>query len=198
MMEERAEGIVLRSLDYKERERIITVLTKEMGIISLIAKRMTQGRSHLVALTTPFTHAEFLFRKGRSELMPLIDGTLLSEHRELRSSYASLQSAGQLLQMILLSQFPGKPAPALYALLLAYLGHLPTSKNRAGLASSFFLKLLKHEGLFPIENPGFSPTEWETVQILVATTSFAKLRELPVAEPLCAKIQKFCERVIKG
>ena len=85
MHEEKTEGIVLRSQDYKERHRIITLFTP-LGLISLIVKGISRKNSHLLTLTTPFSHGEYIYRQGRSDLFRFHDGAVLDDHFDLRQS----------------------------------------------------------------------------------------------------------------
>ena len=190
MIAEKAEGIVLRSLEYKDQQRIITLFTKEEGIISLIVKRISSRRSNLLALTTPFTRGEYLYRKGRSELMPFEDATLLDEHLELRNRFESLQAGGELIQAISASQMPGKAAPILYSLFNAYLKQIPHFPEPDTAICSFLLKLLKHEGLIAWDHLSpFKEEEWELVKQLLMITSFNQLREYKLPPSFSDKVR---------
>jgi len=166
----KAEGIVLKTLDYKESERIITLFTPHEGIISVIVKRLSKKKPHLINLTSPLCRAEVLYRRGKSDLCLFLDGTILDLNLPLRKSYSTLQLGGKMLRAISLSQFPGKPAPLLYKLLLFYLKELPDFPDPEILWASFQLKLLKHEGLLFISktcakcqrNPAISLDEGES------------------------------------
>jgi len=151
MREEKTEGIVLRALDYKDRQKIITVFTVECGLISLIVKGISRRALRLLALTSPFCRAEFHFARGRSDLYRFIDGTVLDENLSLRQKYSFLETAGRLAHAVLRSQLPGKPSPALYALFSAYLKQAPLFEQHQTLTTSFLLKMLKHEGLISLE-----------------------------------------------
>ncbi len=179
MREERAEGIVLKTFDYKENERIITIFTPEEGVITLIVKHIKNQNK--IALTTPFCQAEFLFIKGKSDLFKLQDGTILNDHHFLRASLAHIQAAAEMVKLILKSQLPGKPAPKLYALLLAYLSHLPHFEDTSSLIGSFYLKLLTHEGLLSWESSPVFPfqvtdIEWDVLKQLALTRSFKEMQ----------------------
>lgn len=150
MGEERGEGIILKSTDYKESNRILSIFTPHAGIISVIVKRISKKKPTLINLTSPLCRAEFVYRKGRSQLYSFIDGTILDLHLPLRHSYKHLQTAGNMLSAIATTQFPEKPVPVLYHLLLSYLKKLPTFSKPEVLFASFKLKLLKHEGLLSI------------------------------------------------
>lgn len=204
--EEKAQGVVLRAFDYKDRQRIITLFTQEAGVISLIIKGISKKSYRTLALSTPLSEVEVLFTKGRSELFRFVDGTLLNEHLFLRQQYAFLQTAGVLAQAILQSQLPGKPSPALYQLFLAFLKQVPNFKNPLALLCSFRLKLLKHEGLIALSaqcahcsaNPAyfllhgetvcaahetpdalrFTPEEWEVLSLLENAPQFSTLHSI--------------------
>lgn len=192
MKEERAEGIVLKTFDYKDNERISTVLTKDEGVITLIAKGIKYNNK--ISLTTPFCQAEFLFIKGKSELFKLQDGTIINDHSFLRNSLLHLQAAADMVKHILKSQLPGKPAPQLYNLLLAYLNKLPFFKDTTPLTCSFYLKLLTHEGVLSWDNPQVFPLsvtdeEWRVLQNLALIRSFKEMQKISLTYELKEKLK---------
>jgi DNA repair protein RecO (recombination protein O) len=209
------EGIVLRSLEYKERQRILTVFTEQFGLISLIVKGLSKRKHHLLAIATPFSQSAFVLRRQRSELFNFLDGTLLDEHLSLRGSFAHLQAAGHLGQAILRSQLPEKAAPALYALFASYLKQIPHLTDPTPLILSFQLKLWKHEGLLELSDQcscceatpthlqegesvcplhakphaqSFSVKEWSTLKELLYVRSFQQLQNIPASPNLIEKI----------
>ncbi len=146
-LEEKHEGLVVKSIDFKDRQKIITIFTPTRGLISLIVKGITRTRPHLLTLTSPFTQAEFHFSVRRSDLYLLRDGTPLETHHNLRENLTTLTAATSLLKALTGSQLPGKPAPALYQLTLAYLKHLPSFSTPTALTASYHMKLLKNFSL---------------------------------------------------
>lgn len=166
MSEKRVEGIVLKSIPFKESDRILSVFTPNRGIISLFVKRLSKSRPSMVNLTSPLCRGEFVFRKGRSDLYRFIDGTIVDLHLSLRRSYKHLQCAGKMLNAILTSQMPGKSAPALYALLVTYLKHLSDFPDPEVLWASFQLKLLKHEGLLALDETCLSCSKEKASRIV--------------------------------
>lgn len=150
MDETQSEGIVLRSLDYKERQRIVTVFTPDAGLISIIFPYLSRRAPRLLTLSSPFCLAEFIYQKGKSDLFKFKDGTILDDMHALRLSFEHLQTAGELAQAILHSQMPGKPSPLLYALFSAYMKQVSHFESPSMLTASFYLKVLKHEGLIAL------------------------------------------------
>ncbi|MFS8563609.1 MAG: DNA repair protein RecO [Rhabdochlamydiaceae bacterium] len=192
MKEERAEGIVLKTFDYKENERIVTVFTSHEGVIALIAKHIKNQNK--IALTTPFCQAEFLFTKGKSDLCKLQDGTILNDHHFLRRSLPHLQAAAEMVKIVLKSQLPGKPAPQLYALLLACLSQLAHFTDTFTLIGSFYLKLLMHEGLLSWESSHLFPftvtdIEWNSLKQLALTRSFKEMHSMSLTPALIDKLK---------
>lgn len=149
MHTEKTEGIVLRSQDYQERHRIITLFTPA-GLLSLIVKSISRKNARLLALTSVFSHAEYLLRPSSNSLHTFADGTLIDEHLPLRQKLSSIQAAATLTQTILSTQLPEKPAPALFLLYKTYLKQIPIFEDPSPLLSSFLLKLLSHEGLLSL------------------------------------------------
>jgi DNA repair protein RecO (recombination protein O) len=218
MHEEKTEGIVLRSQDYQEHHRIITLFSPQ-GLISLIVKGISRKNARLLTLTTPFSHGEYIYRQGQSELFRFYDGTIFDDHLNLRQHLQSLQAAGALANAILASQMIGKPAPMLYALYKSFHKQICTFDNPEPLLASFYLKLLKHEGLFFLSlhcascgeniaqtlNNGeslcsrhagqgatsFSSSEWELLLSLESVQQFSTLRSYRLPLSLLKKIQDF-------
>jgi DNA repair protein RecO (recombination protein O) len=223
MHEEKTEGIVLRSQDYQERHRIITLFSPQ-GLISLIVKGISHKNARLLTLTTPFSYGEYIYRQGRSDLFHFYDGTVLDDHFDLRQNLRSLQTAGALANAILSSQMTGKPAPALFVLYKSYHKQICSFDDSSPLLASFYLKLLKHEGLLSIslhcascktgsaqilhngesfcsQHAGqsaisFSSLEWKTLLSLESAQQFSTLRSLDLSPLFLRKVQTlFLSRV---
>ncbi len=192
-IEETHEGLVLRSLDYKDRQKIITLFTPNRGVISLIVKGITRKKNHLLTLTSPFTRAEYHFFIGRTDLYTFRDGTPLKTHQHLRSNLSHIASATDIAKALLASQLPGKPAPALYALTLAYLEHLSSFTDPTPLTTSYLLKLLKHDGLLCINHlpRTFTSEEKNLLVQLSEARMMTTLRQTSIPHLLLEKTHRF-------
>lgn len=204
MREEKQEGIVLRSLDFKDREKIITLFTKERGLVSLIVKGITKKKSHLLTLTSPFTHGEYHYSIRRSDLYPFKDGTPITTHHTLRKSLAHIETATTIARSLLSSQLPGKAAPALYRLTLAYLKIVPEIEDPLALSTSFFLKLLLHDGHLTTmptcslhsHTDRFSAAEWLILSQLATARTIAALNIPSVHPELHLKTKQVFEEIM--
>ena len=148
---EKVEGVVLKYIPFKERDRIVSLLTPDRGLLSLYVKEVSKTNPFLINLTSPLCRGEFVFKKGRSDLCSFTDGAILDLHIPIRSSFLSLHYSGKMIQGIVKTQASGKNAQRIYRLFLAYLKQLPQSMHPETLWASFELKLLKDEGLLAIE-----------------------------------------------
>ncbi|WP_219836310.1 DNA repair protein RecO [Paenibacillus sp. R14(2021)] len=95
-MQYRVEGIVIRSMDYGEGNKIITLLTNTHGKIAVIVRGAKKVRSRHGSLSQLFTYGEYLFFRN-SGLGTLTHGEIIESHHVLReqleltaySSYAA-------------------------------------------------------------------------------------------------------------
>lgn len=58
-------GIILRSVDYKEKDKLLTVATQE-GIITVLARGVRSASSKLKAFTAVLTFGEFCVQEGKA------------------------------------------------------------------------------------------------------------------------------------
>ncbi|MGB6607432.1 MAG: DNA repair protein RecO [Atribacterota bacterium] len=62
----KTEGIVLKSMEYQEADKIVTIFTKDYGKITAIAKGVRKIKSKFGSSLEILTHSIFLFYKGRN------------------------------------------------------------------------------------------------------------------------------------
>ena len=62
----KTEGIVLKSMEYEEADKIFTIYTKDYGKITAIAKGVRKTKSKFGSSLEILTHSNFLIYKGRN------------------------------------------------------------------------------------------------------------------------------------
>ncbi len=216
MSHEKTEGIVLKSLPFQDSKKIITLFSLDFGIITLITKKISSKNVSLIQLLTPLSIGEYAFRKGKSDLYSLLDGSLIDTHSKYRDSYDKIVVGANLIRSVSKTQMHGNSAPKLFILLKRYLQKLPEVKKPQNLLCSFYLKLLLHDGIvIPLQNCSkckqaasclfygeslcitcapehslrFTTEEWQTLYALTYTTKFSLLDGLDIAETLRKKIE---------
>jgi DNA repair protein RecO (recombination protein O) len=142
------EGITLKSVNFRDYDRIITVFTYRFGLVKFIVRGGCRPKNNLHILTLPITRGDFIYSLGKNEIHKIHEGSLINAHLTIRRSGALLEAASQMIQLVWKYQLPEKPSPKLYELLLFCLGKLPFVKDPKVMVALFRLKQLKHDGLF--------------------------------------------------
>ncbi|TXL68003.1 DNA repair protein RecO [Cerasibacillus terrae] len=63
-MLEKMEGIILKTQDFKETHKIVTIFSKRIGKFSAIARGAKKPKSRMAAVTQPFIYGDFLVYLG--------------------------------------------------------------------------------------------------------------------------------------
>ena len=78
----RTEGVILHaSLNFRDYDQILTVFTPDEGIVKFIVKRSLTANG---SINSPLTRVEFVYSKGKSDLLLCREISLLKMHLELR------------------------------------------------------------------------------------------------------------------
>ncbi len=110
------QGIVLKRRDFMESDRMITLFTKQEGVIEIIAKGARKAGSKLAAASEPLFTGSFYIAKGKKNgyLTQFEPGVSYSK---LRQDYDILTHTFSLLEIFSAVSIPGSIAPKCYDLL---------------------------------------------------------------------------------
>jgi DNA repair protein RecO (recombination protein O) len=100
-------GIVLKRTNYGEADRIVTVLTKDLGKIQVMAKGVRKERSKLAGGIEPFSISEIGIVKGRGDIDTLTSarlqrhfGNIVKTIDKLDFAYACLKTINKITQTV--------------------------------------------------------------------------------------------------
>lgn len=143
------EGIILRVTPYGDSDQIASLFTLQEGKIQAItrARSKKSGQETL----SPLLRVEGSLIATRTSLYRAEAFSICDSYPPLRTTYRLLQHGCLLLQAIDTSQQGQKTAPKLYQLLSYYLKRLHELEQSENGVSSFYLKILRHEGLFTLD-----------------------------------------------
>lgn len=149
----KTEGVVLRSRDFGEADKIVTVLTADRGKIEAVAKGARRPRSRLVGATQLCTHMAVLCFRGRS-LDTLSQAEIRDSFRTLREDLLKLAHASYFAELVDQMVQDEDPHPTLLPLVLVTLHLLQAlpPDDRRGMDSvrrMFELRLLAELGYRP-------------------------------------------------
>ncbi len=145
------KAIVLNSTPFEESGKILTLLTKDFGMVSAVIKTIPDKRLDLVQASTPLFSGLFHLRKGRTDLFKIFEASALHYHHIIKQDLTRLKCSIDMMKVIIQTQIKNKPIPLLYQLLTSFLIELEKSKNPELITSTFFLKFLRHEGLLNLD-----------------------------------------------
>lgn len=143
------QGIVIRSIDYGESHKIITLYTAELGKISLMARGAKKIKSRHTAVTQLFTCGEYTFYKQAGKMGTLNHAEVTSSMLGLRNDLTKTAFAAYLAEMIERLLHDEEASSYLYAQFEAALQALDDNKEPAIVAHLFEIKMLQFQGYTP-------------------------------------------------
>jgi len=145
----RSDAIILKSSDYRESEKIVTIFTEKEGKIKAIAKGTKKPNSSLRACIQPFVYSSLYFSQGKN--MDIItQGKLVDFFGNCREDLPRTLYCIYIMELLDKSLMDKVKLPDLFKITLQVL----TNLNQSGyqpLAIRFFeMKLLVNLGYMPI------------------------------------------------
>lgn len=148
-MLQKCEGIVIRTTDYGETNKIVTLYTREWGKIGVMARGAKKTNSRLAAITQIFTYGHFLVQTG-SGLGGLQQGEMASSMRAIREDIFLTAYASYIVELTDKSTEEKKSNPFLFELLLQTLQFINEGYDQEILTNIYEMKMLNGLGLYPI------------------------------------------------
>ncbi len=93
------EGIILTSQDYGDTSKIINVITKEYGIIGIIAKGCKNIKSSLRSVTDRLTYGNFniFYKKDKLSILSSVD--VIDNFKNIKKDISKISYATYLLEL---------------------------------------------------------------------------------------------------
>lgn len=113
----KAEGVVLRTRDLGEADKILTLYTRENGKIHAVARGCRRARSRLLAVSQVFAHSRFLLFEGRG-LHNVSQGELINSFRPLREDLERVAYASYAAELVDAFVAENEPSEPLFRLVL--------------------------------------------------------------------------------
>ena len=145
------EGIVTREIKYGDASRILTVITKEFGKISVLAGGVRANKSGLLAATQLFSHVSFTLFKGREKsLYKINSGEVITPFSAIRESLERMAYASYFCDIANYIVQENAPDTQQLALLLNTMFMLSADKlSYTQIKSVFEFRTLSLQGLMP-------------------------------------------------
>lgn len=121
-------GIVLRSTDYRDSDRILSVLTRERGLVTVSARGCRKPNSKLAPFSSQFCYGEMEVYEREGKLM-LSAAAILESFYSIRESYEQLVSATRMTMLAERIAVRDIANDELFLLLYHALGFISYGKN---------------------------------------------------------------------
>lgn len=145
----RASAVVLRHTDWGEADRLLTLYTRERGVVRALAKGARKVTSRKAGHLEPFTHVTIQFAKGRDLLIvtqvETINAFLLLRDDLVKTGYASY-----VVELLLRFSYEDEGAnPSVFKLLVDTLGRLEAEEDAWLPVRYYEMRLLDAVGFRP-------------------------------------------------
>jgi len=125
-----ATGINLKSIPLGENDRIITILTKELGLVRAVAPGARKAKSRLGGRSELFVVNNLLLSKGRS-LDRITQAETIATYPGLSGSLGKLAAGQYLAELVLAQAMDEQPQEQLFYLLSEHLSRLQAVDSAA-------------------------------------------------------------------
>lgn len=150
-MLQKCEGIVIRTTDYGETNKVVTLYTREWGKIGVMARGAKKPNSRLSAITQLFTHGYYLVQTGTG-LGSLQQGEMISSMRSIREDIFLTAYSSYIVELTDKSVDDKHRNPFLFELLFQTLNYLNEGYDQDVLMNIYEMKMLNVLGLNPTLN----------------------------------------------
>lgn len=99
-MIERIEGIIIKEKSYSETSKLITLITKEHGVINLLAKGAKTLKSPLRSTTTKLTHGYFNIIYKENKLCTLKEVDIIDYYKNIKQDINKISYASYILELV--------------------------------------------------------------------------------------------------
>lgn len=152
LMLQKCEGIVIRTTDYGETNKVVTLYTREWGKVGVMARGAKKPNSRLAAVTQLFTYGYFLIQKG-SGLGSLQQGEMISSLRMIREDIFLTAYASYIVDLTdKVTAEEKHPNPFLFELLYQTLSYMNEGYDLDIMTNIYEMKMLNLMGLHPCLN----------------------------------------------
>ena len=147
-MKETIEGIVLNETNFGETSKILNILTKEHGYISVMSKGSRTLKSKLRGISMKLVYANFTIKYKENGISALIEGNVINSLKYILSDLKKINYANYLIS-IYKSILKDNNEKELYQVLRDSLLKINENFDPELITNIVLIKLLKYLGVKP-------------------------------------------------
>lgn len=150
-MLERVEGIVLRDRDYGDSSKIIDVLTKQHGMISIMSKGCKKPKSPLCSVSNKFVYGNFeiYYKEGKLSVLTSVD--IINNLFEIRKDMFKIGYVSYIMELTyqVLKQVSEDNISDIYDSFINSILKINEGYNNIVIKNILEVKYLMYLGVFP-------------------------------------------------
>ncbi len=112
-MKIKTTGLVLKTTDIRDNDKVLTVLSPEYGLMSVFANGIRKIGHRNAAACSPFCYSEFTLNRGSRGAYTVTEATVNEMFYELRSDIIKLSVAQYICEICIFFSDEGDPASEL-------------------------------------------------------------------------------------
>ncbi|MBO9129604.1 DNA repair protein RecO [Bacillus sp. 165] len=147
-MFQKIEGIVLKAINYGETNKIVTIFSRELGKVGVVARGAKKPNSRLSSVSQPFTYGYFLVQVGTG-LGTLQQGEVISSMRDIREDIFITAYASLVIELTDKALEEKKSNPFLFELMYQTLHYMNEGVDPEVLAYIYQTKMMPVLGMYP-------------------------------------------------
>lgn len=146
----RMEGIVIRSMDYGEGNKIVSLFTEAAGKVSVMVRGAKKTNSRFAAVAQLFTHGDFVFFKsGHGGMGTLNNAELIEGYQKLREDLYMAAYGAYIAEMYERLMPEQESHPMMFIQLKAAMDALAEGKDGMIVIHIVEMKMLALSGYLP-------------------------------------------------
>jgi DNA repair protein RecO (recombination protein O) len=139
----KTKGIVLSEANYSETDKILTILTYDLGKVSCIAKGARRNQSRFLASSQLFAFSDLILYKGNGELYHINSAELIDSFYSLRYNLDKLDAAMECVKFVKDNTYENQNSFNILKLIINTLYIISASeKDLKQIKNVFYIKLL--------------------------------------------------------
>lgn len=144
----RYEGIVIRTTDYGESNKIVVIYSREAGKIAGMARGAKKPNNRLTSASQLFTYGYFVIYRGRG-LGTIQQADMVPTFRSIREDIFKTAYASYIVEMIDKATEDAEKNPFLFELLFQSLKYINEDYDPDVITNIFEMKMLNVFGYYP-------------------------------------------------
>ena len=122
-MEEKLRAVVLRAIDYKENDKLITLFSLEGGVVTTVARGNKKANAKLKFAASPFCFCEYVLAK-KGDKRTVVSADIIESFYSLREDIFKLYAGSAALEFVYSFVKEGMENGRLFVLLMEFLKNL--------------------------------------------------------------------------